>query len=54
MLGESVEGVDRIASIVRDVGAISHAGVGNSQVVNVNELLENAVNVAALSFSVTV
>ena len=54
MLGESVEGVDRIASIVRDVGAISHAGVGNLQPVNVNELLENAVNVAALSFSVTV
>jgi PAS domain S-box-containing protein len=54
MLEESVEGVDRIASIVRDVGAISHAGVGNFQLVNVNELLENAVNVAALSFSVTI
>jgi PAS domain S-box-containing protein len=54
MLEESVEGIDRIASIVRDVGAISHAGVGNSQLVNVNELLENAVNVATLSFSVTV
>jgi PAS domain S-box-containing protein len=54
MLEESLEGVDRIACIVRDVGAISHAGVGNSQLVNVNELLENAVNVAALSFSVTV
>ena len=54
MLEESVEGIDRIASIVRDVGAISHAGVGNSQLVDVNELLENAVNVAALSFSVTV
>jgi signal transduction histidine kinase len=54
MLEESVEGVDRIATIVRDVGAISHAGVGNSQLVDVNDLLENAVNVAALSFSVTV
>jgi len=54
MLDESVEGVDRIATIVRDVGAISHAGVGNPQRVDVNELLENAVNVAALSFSVTV
>jgi PAS domain S-box-containing protein len=54
MLEESVEGVDRIASIVRDVGAISHAGVGDSQLVDINELLENAVNVAALSFSVTV
>jgi PAS domain S-box-containing protein len=51
---ESVEGVDRIATIVRDVGAISHAGVGNPQLVNVNELLENAMSVAALSFSVTV
>jgi PAS domain S-box-containing protein len=53
MLEESVEGVDRIATIVRDVGAISHAGVGDPQRVNINELLENAVNVAALSFSVT-
>jgi len=54
ILEESVEGIDRIATIVRDVGAISHAGVGSSELVNVNELLENAVNVAALSFSVTV
>jgi len=54
ILEESVEGVDRIASIVRDVGAISHAGVGNSELVDLNELLENAVNVAALSFSVTI
>jgi PAS domain S-box-containing protein len=54
LLEESVEGVDRIASIVRDVGAISHAGVGNSELVDINELLETAMNVAALSFSVTV
>jgi len=54
ILEESVEGVDRITSIVRDVGAISHAGVGSSELVDINELLENAMNVAALSFSVTI
>lgn len=53
ILDESVEGVDRITSIVRDVGAISHAGVGNFELVDINELLENAVNVAALGHSVT-
>jgi PAS domain S-box-containing protein len=53
ILAESVEGIDRITSIVRDVGAISHAGVGNFELVNINEMLENAVNVAALSHSVT-
>jgi signal transduction histidine kinase len=53
ILEESLEGVDRIATIVRDVGTISHAGVGNPEMVCINELLENAVNVAALSFSVT-
>ena len=30
------------------------AGIGESQLVNVNDLLENAVNVAALSFSIVV
>jgi PAS domain S-box-containing protein len=53
ILEESVEGVDRIATIVRDVGTISHAGVGNPEMVCINELLDNAANVAALSFSVT-
>jgi len=54
ILDESVEGIDRVTSIVRDVGAISHAGIGSSELADVTELLENALNVAALSFSVTV
>jgi len=54
ILTESVEGVDRIASIVRDVGAISHAGMGSFEFVELNSLLDNAVNVAALSRSVSI
>lgn len=54
ILAESVEGVDRIASIVRDVGAISHAGVGSFDLVDLNSLLENAVSVAALSRPVAI
>jgi two-component system NtrC family sensor kinase len=53
ILDESVEGVDRITTIVRDVGAISHAGIGRFDSVDINELLDNAVNVATLSFSVS-
>jgi PAS domain S-box-containing protein len=53
ILEESIEGVDRIASIVRNVGAISHAGVDRFESVDINALLDNAVNVAALSFSVS-
>ncbi|MBW2399396.1 MAG: PAS domain S-box protein, partial [Deltaproteobacteria bacterium] len=52
ILEESIEGVDRITTIVRDVGAISHAGIGRFDSVDINELLDNAVNVATLSFSV--
>jgi len=54
ILEESAEGIERITSIVRNVGAISHAGLGHFELANVNELLENALSVAALSFSVTV
>jgi PAS domain S-box-containing protein len=54
ILEESIEGVDRITAIVRDVGAISHAGVDRFEFVDINELLDNAVNVAALSFSVEI
>jgi len=53
ILDESLEGVDRITSIVRDIGDISHAGVGNFEPVDITELLENTVNVAALGHSVT-
>jgi len=54
ILEESIEGVDRITAIVRDVGAISHAGVDRFESVDINGLLDNAVNVAALSFSVSI
>jgi PAS domain S-box-containing protein len=54
LIEESVEGVDRVASIVRDVGAFSDAGRGRSQRVDLNEILDHAVGVAVLSFSVVV
>jgi len=54
ILEESIEGVDRITTIVRDVGAISHAGIGSFDSVDLNELLDNAVKVATLSFSVSI
>jgi two-component system NtrC family sensor kinase len=54
LIEESVEGVDRVASIVRDVGAFSDAGRGRFQRVDLNEILDHAVGVAVLSFSVVV
>jgi PAS domain S-box-containing protein len=54
ILEESIEGIDRITTIVRDVGAISHAGIGRFDSVDINELLDNAVDVATLSFSVSI
>jgi PAS domain S-box-containing protein len=54
LIEESVEGVDRVASIVRDVGAFSDAGRGDSQRVDLNTILDHAVGVAVLSFSVGV
>jgi signal transduction histidine kinase len=54
LIEESGEGVDRVATIVKEVSAFSRAGLGEAQPENVNELLENAVAVAALSFSVVV
>ncbi len=54
LIEESGEGIDRVATIVKEVGAFSQAGIGEAQLANVNDLLENAVNVAALSFSIVV
>ena len=54
LIEESGEGVDRVATIVKEVSAFSQAGLGEPQLASVNDLLENAVNVAALSFSVVV
>jgi len=54
LIEESGEGVERVAAIVKEVSAFSQAGLDEPQLANVNDLLENAVNVAALSFSVVV
>jgi PAS domain S-box-containing protein len=54
LLDESIEGVERVGAIVRDVGAFSHAGMGDPEEADINGLLENAVNVAALSHSAAV
>jgi signal transduction histidine kinase len=54
LIEESGEGVEKVAAIVREVSAFSQAGVDEPQLANLNDLLENAVNVAALSFSVVV
>jgi signal transduction histidine kinase len=54
LIEESAEGVDRVAAIVKEVSDFSQPGPGEFRPVNVNDLLENAVNVAALSFSVVV
>jgi two-component system NtrC family sensor kinase len=54
LIEESGEGVERVARIVKEVSAFSQADLGEPQLANVNDLLENAVNVAALSFSVVV
>jgi two-component system NtrC family sensor kinase len=54
LIEESVEGVDRIGAVVRDVGAFAHAGLGRPELADVNQLLETAANVAALHGSVTI
>jgi PAS domain S-box-containing protein len=54
LIEESVEGVDRVSAIVRDVRAFSHAGVGRRELADVNELLDNTANVASLRYAVSV
>jgi PAS domain S-box-containing protein len=54
LIEESLEGVDRVAAIIRDVRAFSHAGLGHAEPADVNELVENAANVAALRYAVAV
>jgi signal transduction histidine kinase len=54
LIEESGEGIDRVATIVKEVSDFAQAGLGEAQLASVNDLLENAVNVAALSFSVVV
>jgi signal transduction histidine kinase len=45
---EALEGLARISSIVREVRAFAHAGQGERQLADVNELLESALQLAAL------
>ncbi len=54
LIEESLEGVERVAAVVRDVRAFSHAGLGHAELSDVNELVENAANVAALRYAVAV
>lgn len=50
LLEESLEGVDRVASIVRDVKGFSHAGEGPRELVALNPLLDSVLRVAAPQF----
>ncbi len=45
---EALAGLTRISSIVREVRAFAHAGQGERQLADVNELLESALQLAAL------
>jgi two-component system cell cycle sensor histidine kinase/response regulator CckA len=47
LLEESVEGVDRVAAIVRDVKGFSHAGDGPQQVIAIVPMLDAVLRVAA-------
>jgi len=47
LLGEALEGVDRVAAIVRDVGGFSRGGPAQQELGDVNELLDAAVRVGA-------
>jgi len=46
--------VDRVTAIVREVSAFSRAGLGDPEQAGLNELVENAVNVASLRYPVTI
>jgi signal transduction histidine kinase len=47
IIDETIEGVDRAASIVRDVLGFSHAGHGQRELVDINDALEAALRVGA-------
>ncbi len=47
VIDETIEGVDRAASIVRDIKGFSHAGHGERELTDVNPLLESVLRVAA-------
>jgi len=54
LIEESLEGVERVASVVRDIRSFAHAGLADSELVDLNQLVANTVNVAILGFPVTV
>ena len=47
LVDESLDGVERVAAIVRDVKSFSHAGGGPREIVEVNPLLDAVLRVAA-------
>ena len=46
VLDDSIEGVERTASIVRDVRSFAHGGSGEREAIDVNELLEQVLRIA--------
>jgi len=53
MIDESLEGVDRASSIVRDVKGLAHAGRGERKMADLNELLDGVLRMAAPQLRVT-
>jgi len=53
MIEESIEGVDRASAIVRDVKGLAHAGRGERNLADVNELLDGVLRMAAPQLRVT-
>lgn len=51
LLDESLEGVDRAVTIVRDVKEFSHAGSGEQEPADLNQLLDHALRVATPQLS---
>ena len=47
MIDESLEGVDRASSIVRDVKGLAHSGRGQRQLADPNALLDGVLRMAA-------
>jgi signal transduction histidine kinase len=47
LLEESLDGVDRVAAIVRDVKGFSHAGAGTFEIIAIAPLLDSVLRVAA-------
>lgn len=47
VIGESIEGIDRAAAIVRDVREFSHSGGRERQATDINSVLEGVIRIAA-------